>query len=83
MRTDQLLKEAKRTLVEVNERFGWQGDEDDQRGHFDVPAAVRVEVAEHQHGLAVGDVVDGAGHRGDLEGGARTLSGRPRLRMRD
>jgi release factor glutamine methyltransferase len=30
MRTDQLLKEAKRTLVDVNERFGWQGDEEDQ-----------------------------------------------------
>lgn len=30
MNTDQLLKEAKRTLVAVNERFGWQGDEADQ-----------------------------------------------------
>lgn len=30
MNTDKLLKEAKRTLVAANERFGWQGDEDDQ-----------------------------------------------------
>jgi release factor glutamine methyltransferase len=30
MNTDQLLKEGKRTLVAVNERFGWQGDEADQ-----------------------------------------------------
>jgi release factor glutamine methyltransferase len=30
MNTDRLLKEAKRTLVAVNDRFGWQGDEDDQ-----------------------------------------------------
>jgi len=30
MKTDQLLKKAKRTLVEANERFGWQGDEADQ-----------------------------------------------------
>jgi release factor glutamine methyltransferase len=30
MRTDQLLKEAKRTLIDANERFGWQGDEEDQ-----------------------------------------------------
>ena len=30
MNADQLLKEAKRKLVAVNERFGWQGDEDDQ-----------------------------------------------------
>jgi release factor glutamine methyltransferase len=28
--TDELLREGKRTLVAVNERFGWQGDEDDQ-----------------------------------------------------
>lgn len=30
MRTDQILKEGKRTLVAVNDRFGWQGDEADQ-----------------------------------------------------
>jgi len=30
MKTDRLLKDAKRTLVAVNERFGWQGDEADQ-----------------------------------------------------
>lgn len=30
MKTDQLLKEAKRTLVAANKRFGWQGDEADQ-----------------------------------------------------
>lgn len=30
MNTAQILKEAKRTLVGVNERFGWQGDEEDQ-----------------------------------------------------
>jgi release factor glutamine methyltransferase len=30
MNTDKLLKEAKKTLVAVNERFGWQGDEADQ-----------------------------------------------------
>jgi release factor glutamine methyltransferase len=28
--TDKLLKQARRTLVAVNERFGWQGDEADQ-----------------------------------------------------
>jgi release factor glutamine methyltransferase len=28
--TDRLLKDAKRTLVAANERFGWQGDEEDQ-----------------------------------------------------
>jgi release factor glutamine methyltransferase len=28
--TDQLLKSAKKTLVAANERFGWQGDEEDQ-----------------------------------------------------
>jgi release factor glutamine methyltransferase len=30
METYKLLKKAKKTLVAVNERFGWQGDEDDQ-----------------------------------------------------
>ncbi len=30
MKTDKLLKEARKTLVAVNDRFGWQGDEDDQ-----------------------------------------------------
>jgi release factor glutamine methyltransferase len=30
MNADKLTKEAKRTLVAVNERFGWQGDEEDQ-----------------------------------------------------
>jgi release factor glutamine methyltransferase len=30
MDTEKLLKKAKKTLVAVNERFGWQGDEDDQ-----------------------------------------------------
>lgn len=30
MNTSQIIKEAKRTLVRVNERFGWQGDEEDQ-----------------------------------------------------
>lgn len=30
MNTDLLLKEAKKTLVAANERFGWQGDEADQ-----------------------------------------------------
>ncbi|MEX0874411.1 MAG: peptide chain release factor N(5)-glutamine methyltransferase [Actinomycetota bacterium] len=30
MNTDLLLKDAEATLVAVNERFGWQGDEDDQ-----------------------------------------------------
>lgn len=30
MKADQLLKEAKRTLVAANKRFGWQGDEADQ-----------------------------------------------------
>lgn len=30
MIADQLLKDAKRQLVSVNERFGWQGDEADQ-----------------------------------------------------
>jgi release factor glutamine methyltransferase len=30
MNTEKLLKDAKRTLVAANERFGWQGDEDDQ-----------------------------------------------------
>jgi release factor glutamine methyltransferase len=30
MNTDKLLKQAKKTLVRANERFGWQGDEDDQ-----------------------------------------------------
>lgn len=30
MSTHRLLREAKRTLVAVNERFGWQGDEEDQ-----------------------------------------------------
>jgi release factor glutamine methyltransferase len=30
MNTDKLLKQAKKTLVKANERFGWQGDEDDQ-----------------------------------------------------
>jgi release factor glutamine methyltransferase len=30
MKADRLLKEAKRTLVAANERFGWQGDEADQ-----------------------------------------------------
>ena len=30
MNTDRLLKDAKRTLVAANERFGWQGDEEDQ-----------------------------------------------------
>lgn len=30
MKTDKLLKNAKRTLVAANERFGWQGDEEDQ-----------------------------------------------------
>ena len=30
MNTDLLLKDAEQTLVAVNERFGWQGDEDDQ-----------------------------------------------------
>jgi release factor glutamine methyltransferase len=28
--TDELLKAAKKTLVAANERFGWQGDEEDQ-----------------------------------------------------
>jgi release factor glutamine methyltransferase len=28
--TSKLLKQAKKTLVAVNERFGWQGDEEDQ-----------------------------------------------------
>jgi release factor glutamine methyltransferase len=30
MKTAKLLRNAKRTLVAANERFGWQGDEDDQ-----------------------------------------------------
>jgi len=30
MKTDKLLRNAKRTLVAANERFGWQGDEEDQ-----------------------------------------------------
>jgi release factor glutamine methyltransferase len=30
MNADELTKEAKKTLVAVNERFGWQGDEEDQ-----------------------------------------------------
>lgn len=30
MKTDKVLKTAKRTLVAANERFGWQGDEEDQ-----------------------------------------------------
>ena len=30
MNADDLTEEAKRTLVAVNERFGWQGDEEDQ-----------------------------------------------------
>jgi release factor glutamine methyltransferase len=30
MKADTLLKDAKRTLVAANERFGWQGDEWDQ-----------------------------------------------------
>lgn len=30
VKTKQLLREAKRTLVAANERFGWQGDEADQ-----------------------------------------------------
>src|SRR5919109_336673 len=30
MRTDEILRSARRTLVAVNERFGWQGDEEDQ-----------------------------------------------------
>ena len=30
MNTDKLLKNAKRSLVAANDRFGWQGDEDDQ-----------------------------------------------------
>ncbi len=30
MDADKLTKKAKRTLVAVNERFGWQGDEEDQ-----------------------------------------------------
>src|SRR5688500_4795385 len=30
MNTDLLLKDAKKTLVAANERFGWQGDEADQ-----------------------------------------------------
>jgi release factor glutamine methyltransferase len=28
--TEELIKRGKRTLVAVNERFGWQGDEEDQ-----------------------------------------------------
>src|SRR5438876_5478993 len=30
MKADKLLKEAKKTLVAANDRFGWQGDEADQ-----------------------------------------------------
>jgi release factor glutamine methyltransferase len=30
MNADDLTKEAKKTLASVNERFGWQGDEEDQ-----------------------------------------------------
>lgn len=30
MKSEKLLRNAKRTLVAANERFGWQGDEDDQ-----------------------------------------------------
>ena len=30
MKANRLLKDAKRTLVDANERFGWQGDEADQ-----------------------------------------------------
>jgi release factor glutamine methyltransferase len=30
MNTEKLIKDAKRQLVAVNERFGWQGDEEDQ-----------------------------------------------------
>jgi release factor glutamine methyltransferase len=30
MNADRLTEEARRTLVAVNERFGWQGDEEDQ-----------------------------------------------------
>lgn len=30
MKADQILRDARRTLVAANERFGWQGDEADQ-----------------------------------------------------
>lgn len=30
MRTEDLLEDGRRTLVRVNERFGWQGDEEEQ-----------------------------------------------------
>src|SRR5436305_784259 len=34
MRADKLLKQGKKTLQSVNDRFGWQGDEDVQA--FDI-----------------------------------------------
>lgn len=54
MNADQLLKAAKKTLVAANERFGWQGDEEDQA--WDILAHVIGREPDREADVAASDV---------------------------